>query len=468
MKAWEYVTEMTKNAIPVVLQEEEQGWTVNNSIEESADRLLSLYWASHVPGSFAPESIIIAGIQSAEQLGYDVSEAESLIPAGLQALESNDMQKLQRVTGEIRNAIRRAPVNADSEYWRYKEYWSFDEYREAVAFPAACHVDVESEDFRDRVRAGWLARLIGGAFGTELEGYTTENLKKMFGRIDRYMRKPNTYNDDITYEIALLEAVLEKGGMPDAKEIGLKWLELIPSGWSAEQIALDNLRNGIFPPDSAKEGNPFREWIGAQMRGAICGQISPGNAAIAAELAWRDASVSHTTNGVLGEIFNAVITSLAYVETDMRAVVEKAIALIPADSQYRSVVSFALEKCRTHDDWEEAWAACRKRYERYNWIHAYPNAAAEVVALWFGNGDFDDTLEIIGTCGVDVDCNAAQIMIALAAMKGSACIDSKWSEPFGDDIITYLRGMKRLSLDALCRKTAKAASLILKEGLKER
>lgn len=50
--------------------------------------------------------------------------------------------------------------------------------------------------------AGWLAQIIGAGVGTAIEGYTTANIRAAFGEINDYVRKPSTYNDDITYEVA--------------------------------------------------------------------------------------------------------------------------------------------------------------------------------------------------------------------------------------------------------------------------
>lgn len=43
---------------------------------------------------------------------------------------------------------------------------------------------------------------------------------------------------------------------------------------------------------------------------------------------------------------------------------------IPVDSEYYTVVKFAWDECRKNSDWESAWKACEKKYERCNWIHA--------------------------------------------------------------------------------------------------
>ena len=184
--------------------------------------------------------------------------------------------------------------------------------------------------------------------------------------------------------------------------------------------------------------------------------VAPGNAREAARLAFLDGSVSHHNNGILGEIFNAVLVSLSYVLTDVDTLLKESIAAIPEDSEYASVLRFAMEQCDAHGDWLSAWKPCEKRYERHNWIHAYPNAAAEVVALRFGRGDFEETMHIIAQIGYDVDCNAAQIATAIAVMNGVP-IGEKWTAPIGDRLETYMRDRKEISIRAVAEQTAEVA-----------
>jgi ADP-ribosylglycohydrolase len=456
MKAWEYTFQKTRNAVPVVLAEEDQTWTMLNGVEKAADGLLSALWASNVPGSAAPESVIAGAVQSMENMGFDVGAAELILEEGLKAREAGDLQKLNIFTARLWKALEELPEDPRSSYRDYVLYTDFEEYREKVIFPPAAAVDRSSADFYDRTLAAWAGRIAGGALGTALEGYTTAQLRAKFGEIRDYVRTPNTYNDDITYEIAFLTAFGQRGSQTSSADIAEQWLALVPSGWSAEQIALDNLRKGIYPPQSGAWRNPYREWIGAQMRGAICGQVAPGNPREAARLAWLDGVISHSGNGVLGEVFNAVLVSLAFVQRDMRRCLDSAMGLIPRDSEYYSVLAFAMDRA-AGGDFNAAWSACEERYKTFNWIHAYPNAAAEVIALWYGQGDFDETMHLIAMCGQDVDCNAAQIGAALGAMKGKDGIPARWTEPLGDRIVTYLRGMKELSLTDLARQTVEAA-----------
>jgi ADP-ribosylglycohydrolase len=195
------------------------------------------------------------------------------------------------------------------------------------------------------------------------------------------------------------------------------------------------------------------------MRGAVCGLVAPGDPARAAELAWVDGVVSHAHNGVLGEVFNAVLASVGFVMDDARSAMEAAVAAIPEKSEHGSVLRYALEQAKAHDSWEPAWRAVETKLATYNWVHAYPNAAAEVIALWYGNGDFDETLHINAMCGQDVDCSAAQALTLLGVVQGAAGIPAKWKDPVGDELKTYVRGMKELSIRNLAEWTARAAGM---------
>lgn len=455
MKAWEMAQNIFKSAHPVIRREEDQTWTDNVDVSCFYDDNLCLDWGSNVPGSGAPEKIMVAAIQALENRGYQVSEeGYRLLDDGLKAHERKDYVKLHQVSALLRKELAKAVKDPMSSYWQYTCYESFEQYEVSVTFPHACEPDIYSERFKSQIRAAWLSQLVGGAMGTMVEGYTHRNLLEAFGEVREYLREPNTYNDDITFELAFLDAFSRKGYEVTSEDIALSWVGLIPCGWSAEELALRNIKNGIFPPESGTHNNPFNEWIGAQMRGDVCGLMAPGNPYLAASLAWKDAEVSHANNGILGEVFNAVMTSLAFSDHDVKSIVRKSIDMIPKDSEYYSVVSFAWDCCHRYEKWQDALAACEEKYKKYNWIHAYPNACCEVIALFYGEGDFEETLHIITMCGIDVDCNAGMIMPVIAIIKGIESIPPKLVHPAFERLDTYMRGRFRsISLDELVDDT---------------
>ena len=457
-KAREIEMQTMQSSIPVILKEEEQGWNYAEELEKVLNAEARMRWESHVPGSNATEHVIIAAIQDMENMGYDVTEAEKLIDEGKAYHAAGDDAALCGHTARLLSVLMNSPKDPTHPYWKYTQYESFEQYAQKVDFPEWPEA-LNDAGLIEKTHKGWQGQIVGGAIGTAIEGYKTENIRKAFGEVRAYVRKPNTYNDDITYELALLKAVEKKGKAVTSADIAQQWVALIPMGWSAEDIALQNLKLGVFPPESGYRNNPYREWIGAQMRGAVCGMLYPGRPKEAARLAFTDGQISHHNNGVLGEVFNAVLASLAYVMTDIREIVKTAISLIPADSEYRSVIDFAFSACQRYDNWEDAWKECEEKYRIYNWIHAYPNAAAEVVALWYGENDYDKTMYISAMQGYDVDCNAAQIGTVVAVSTNKAPAD-KWLDPIGDELITYMRGNQKLSIRKLAEDTTKSAKLL--------
>lgn len=455
MKAWEMAYDLFSNAKPKVLKEEEQGWTAIKAVAQFYDSMLSMEWSSNVPGSGAPEKIMVAAIQALENRGYIVENGYELLEKGYKAFSEGNKIELQKISAQLRNAFLNAKKNNESAYWNYNYYNSFEEYLNKVSFMDAQEIDTQTDKFKDQIKAAWMSQLIGAAMGTMVEGYTSKNLFNVFGDVKNYIREPNTYNDDITFEIAFFDAFKDYGYKVTSKDIALSWIGLIPAGWSAEEIALRNIRAGIFPPDSGKFNNPFNEWIGAQMRGAICGMVAPGNPKLAAELAWKDGEVSHINNGILGEVFNAVMVSLAFIESDVKEVVRKAINLIPDDSEYYSVIKYAYDACLKYSNWQDALADCEEKYKKYNWIHSYPNACCEVIALMYGMGDYEKTLNIITMCGLDADCNAGMIMPVLGIQKGMCIIPQRLIHPSFNNLTTYMRGYEEIKLDELVDDTLK-------------
>jgi len=464
MKAWEKNREIIENEGPVYLiDDNEQFWEEQNDGPEKAqDGLTKVHFSSQVPGSRAHESIFIAAVQATENKGMKVDDSWiELYETAKKAYEQDDMATLRRMEHQIYQLCYKAKKDETSDYWKQTFYDTFEDYEKAIKFPQTKSIDIDAS--YDKFLAGWLGQIIGGAYGTCLEGYLGSAIKEKYdGEVTKYVRKPNTYNDDITYELALIEAYKMHGKNTTAEDIAGEWVALIPSGWSAEEWALNNLKAGLLPPASGKQNNPFNEWIGAQMRGAVCGQIYPGNPLAAAKAAWDDASISHNRNGILGEVFNAIACSLAFVYDDTRKLVEDCIELIPEDSEYGKVIRFALKQCKEHNNYNDAWLVCEQEYRKYNWVHTYPNAAVQVIALYYGENDFTKTLSICGGCGQDVDCNAAQMMTVFGSMFGTSAIPEYWTAPFGDRLDTYIRGLKVMSISKLASDTQTIAKMLIK------
>lgn len=456
MDAHEYNLEILRNGKLSIPNKKEADKMWNNLIPcewQHREGLMRQWRGVTLPSSGASGSSGICGaIASMKAMGYMVEEAEELLGPGFEALKEENWEELDVITSEIFHCLYYAQQNPNHRYMKFRQFTTWEEYCACIEeWPR--YAQVSPEDYAKKTRAGWYGQMIAGTAGSQLEGYYYEVIAGNIQEFKDYQVFPCTYNDDITYEIAFLEAYKRKGRAITSLDIAREWLRLIPLAMSAEGIAMRNLRQGIYPPESGRMGNYYREWIGAQMRGAICGMLAPGEPYEAARLAWLDGQISHANNGIIGEVFSALLVSLAYVERDIREILKKTLAMLPDSSEYYSVIRCVMDICEECVTWRDAWKKCLKQFAEYSWVHAYPNAAAEVVAAWFGGNDFDKVLEIMCLEGHDADSTAGQLLTAVAIITGVEGIDARWINPISDGLNTYLRGMEKIKIEDLIQTT---------------
>jgi ADP-ribosylglycohydrolase len=458
LKAWEIDRHLRLSAVPLDRRKEPSQWFTSTTVFPSGDDLIALFWEARVPGSGAPEIPYVEMVEAMANRGYEMSEAEALLPEGLRLAQTQDRNGLRVLTSRLLAAIHTAPPDPDSPYWQYEHPASWVEVLAAMQAEARSSTDAPEalKGLEEKILAGWLGQLAGGAFGTAIEGYHSDQIAAVYGMIDDYITTPETVNDDVTYELIYLDVFERCGRALTSVDIGLEWVRQIPFGWSAEWVALHNLKDGILPPASGSYRNPYNEWIGGQMRGMVCGMLAPGRPLEAARQAHTDAVVSHAANGVYGEMYAAVLTSLAFHYSDPRKLVEEALGFIPQKSQYVQVVQGCLETLRKETDPKGAWSILDRRFEQYNWIHTYPNMAADLFALWHSYGDLTNAFRLLAHAGLDVDCNAGLVGNVLGVMHG---VPERWSAPLGDLLETYVPGKERLSIRQLAERTARLARL---------
>lgn len=65
------------------------------------------------------------------------------------------------------------------------------------------------------------------------------------------------YNDDLTFELAFLETFKRKGYALTGADVAEDWAARLPFAFTAEGIALKNIKNGIYPPESGQFHQPI-------------------------------------------------------------------------------------------------------------------------------------------------------------------------------------------------------------------
>lgn len=310
------------------------------------------------------------------------------------------------------------------------------------------------ENYLEKTYAGWLGKIIGIRLGAPIEGWTYQKIKDTYGEIYDYPVNYQDFaaDDDSNGPLFFLRALEDCGKNGDlaAQDVGEALLNYAPFehgffwwggyGTSTEHTAYLNLRAGIEAPRSGsveQNGSTIAEQIGGQIFIDTWGLVAPGNPALAAKYAEAAASVTHGGNGVYGGIFIACAISIAYIEQDIRKIIEGALSYIPADCEYTRVVKAVMDSHEKNpDNWRDCFQYIFENfgYDKYPGnCHIIPNIAIMILSLLYGNGDFSDTLNICNMCGWDTDCTVGNIGTIMGVRGGTDCIDyKKWREPIND------------------------------------
>jgi ADP-ribosylglycohydrolase len=262
-------------------------------------------------------------------------------------------------------------------------------------------------------------------------------------------------DDDLNFTM-LGVVLLERHGIAfDAADVAKLWLDFLPPGriFTAERVAQRNLLLGLLPPETATFRNPFREWIGARLRVDALGWAAAGDPAEAARLAWEDARLSHTANGVYAAMWMAAAHASSLVDPSAAAAVDAGLAVIPARSRLAEAIRAARDLARSDAEWEAVVDGLYERYGSYHWVHAINNTALVAAALVRFDGDFDGAVCGVVQGGWDTDTNGAAVGSILGAQVGPGGIRPDWSEPLHGRFASSLPGFDGVTLDELVERT---------------
>ncbi|MFP7707707.1 ADP-ribosylglycohydrolase family protein [Trueperella sp. LYQ141] len=262
-------------------------------------------------------------------------------------------------------------------------------------------------------------------------------------------------DDDINYPLLALSLLEEKGSDFTSDDVVNLWLANLSAGrvFTAERAAYRNILDARPVPESAIYINPFREWIGALIRADVFGWVNPGNEAKAAEMAWRDARVSHTRNGVYGEMWAAALTSSAMTADSAEEAIERSLTVIPPTSLLAQAVRSGEQIGRDAGTLREGLDRLHADFGHYHWVHVLNNAATISFALTVGKGDFTASIGAAVSAGWDTDSVGATVGSVAGALGGTAKIDRAWTDPIHGFLRTSLPGMNEIHVSEVISRT---------------
>lgn len=295
---------------------------------------------------------------------------------------------------------------------------------------------INYEAYKDKVKACWIGKNIGGTIGTPYEG--THDLLDVKG----FNSKPGEPlpNDDLDLQLVWLHALENEGAHKvSADLLGEYWLDLITPYWNEYGIGKTNMQRGLIPPTSGDVNNDWKNSNGAWIRTEIWACTAPACPELAVKFAIEDAKVDHGTGeGTYAAAFVAAMQCSAFALSSARECVDIAFSAVPETSRVYKSVRAVIDAYDSGKSWQEARNTVLEMNADLGsgWFEAPSNVAYTVLGLLYGENDFKKSIILATNCGDDTDCTAGTVGATLGILYGTKIIPKDWSEYIGDRIIT--------------------------------
>ncbi|HZQ05560.1 MAG TPA: ADP-ribosylglycohydrolase family protein [Anaerolineae bacterium] len=428
--------------------------------------------------------------QQLQDEGQDLTSVAAEFDA-LAALDLDADLSYQPRVNALFDRAQNLPLRSDYPYFEPSDRDAIRNARPAGPRTFPLHLD-ENEVY-DRVLGAWLGRCAGCLLGKPIEGWHSPtlwgylrdldqyplsdylrsdvpanilaryNLSRTRAYIDRVSHIPE--DDDLNYTVTGLAVFKQHGSVFSPDDVATFWLRNLPilHTYTAERIAYRNFSQMIAPPQSASYHNPFREWIGAQIRADFWGYVALGNPQLAAEFAWRDASISHTKNAIYGEMWVAAMLAAAPFVQAPRELIEIGLSEIPRASRLAADIQMVLSWHQAGIEYDHAVQRIHARWDETNphhWTHTNSNAQIVAVGLLWGEGDFGKSIcRAVQAC-FDADCNGATVGSIWGMMHGAQALPEHWIRPLNDELETGITGYALVRISELARQTCTLAKTI--------
>ena len=325
----------------------------------------------------------------------------------------------------------------------------------------------EAEIYAPRLAGALIGRMAGCTLGAPVEFWPIERMEALarengdaFPPVDYWTRLPEPearryqlsrrveytreglrgvpVDDDIAYTLLGLLIAEDHGLDFTVDDVGEAWRRYLPCACTAEKVALENLHRGVPAGRAAEVDNPYCQWIGADIRADPWGYMAPGWPEKAAELAWRDAFISHRRQGIYGEMYMAAVISAAFTVDDPIEALHLGLNEIPQDCALAAALRWALDIAPEIADYRQARAAMEETFRGMHPVHTINNACLTVWGIAIGGTDFTRVIGETVAMGMDNDCTAATAGSIVGAVVGIEGIPELWYRNFDDTVHSYL------------------------------
>jgi len=387
------------------------------------------------------------------------------------------------------------------EDWPYVEPAAWEDVRAEMDPKRATDpvVTLDGDEAAARVREGFLVSVCGCELGKPLEiseslaflreklssvgewpitDYITERAMAACGKAHPSAavttREHLTYvvpDDDINYTLLGMLNLEHHGRDFTLRQLADLWIRHLSPGWTfgPERVVLARMTAASMgwedndPAAWAGYLNPRDEWCGAMIRADAYGFACVGDPALAAELAFRDASLTHRRTGVYGTMFAAAAIAAAACTDDPLEVFEIASEYIPQRSRLYEVIRKGLDVVSASTDFMEAYDKINGLYGQFGHCRIFMESATLINTLRFAADSGDGICRQVMQ-GNDTDsygCTAGSI---LGVFFGPGHLEPRWPAPFRDTLRTSLAAFDETSLTAAADRIARLPERIARRA----
>ncbi len=291
------------------------------------------------------------------------------------------------------------------------------------------------EKYLDKVYGCFVGKAISGNIGAPHEGVKMPmDLKFMPEMINCELP-----NDDLDLQVLWLDVVENKGENFTSYDLLDRFVNYCDYSPGEYAVMRKNYKRGIYPPYSGKFCIDFYvEGMGCPIRSEIWGCIGVGDMALASEFASRDGCLDHYGESIWAERFLAALEAGAFFESDVNALIDKALTVLPSDSKFTGLVCFTRELCERYGDIKVVMTKLLFKYGHSDCTNMYQNMGITLAALLLGEGDIIKTSLMALNCGFDTDCTCATAGAIIGILRGA----DELIKAYGLTEITYTLGVR--------------------------
>ena len=350
-------------------------------------------------------------------------------------------------------------------------------------------VRLSKQEYEEKVYASWLGQIVGNIYGLSYEfQFIDEPGPDEFpygygDSLERVREVGGAFSDDDTDIEYMYLLQMEKHGIePTYENLANAWkYHVRDKVWVANRSALTLMHAGYSPPLTGNRAyNPNWFQIDPQLVNEIWAVTAPGMLDYTAQNSAWAAKITNDDFGIEPTVHYAAMYAAAFFEKDIHRLIDIGTAALPEGSRFAATVEHMK---RLHEQYPEDWQRARKAmaeayygefdYNRGAWaaVDANLNGAAGILALLYGAGDFQRTLDYAAGMGFDADNQAATMSGLLGIVHGLQGIPeellfplgkNEWQKPFNDTYRNVSRhDLPDASIQDMASRTARQGEKII-------